>query len=214
MLRVSHLRAHDIEDEFVAEAYKKVESLLPGIDVVIFSDFNYGCLPQALVDQVAAACIARNIPFVADSQASSQVGDVSRYRGAALISATEREVRLAVNDFKSGLQNVANILLEKSQTKMLIVKLGAEGILAISPEPKFATDSLRAMNANPVDVAGAGDALLATAALALAAGGSIWECAYLGSVAAAIQVSRIGNIPLEQNSLVGAFAPIRPDHRR
>jgi rfaE bifunctional protein kinase chain/domain len=206
LLRVSHLRAHDIDAGFIDEIFAKVMSLLPVTDVVIFSDFNYGSLPQILVDKISEACVSRGIPFVADSQASSQIGDVSRYSGAALISATEREVRLAVNDFKSGLQNVANVLLQKSRTNSLIVKLGAEGILALSTVPITTTSPLKAMNPNPVDVAGAGDALLAAAALALTAGASVWECAYLGSVAAALQVSRIGNTPLKKNELVRELA--------
>jgi bifunctional ADP-heptose synthase (sugar kinase/adenylyltransferase) len=174
---------------------------------VIFSDFNYGCLPQQLVDGVVARCQAAGVPYVVDSQASSQVGDVSRYHGAAVISATEREVRLAVNDFKSGLQNVANRLLEKTGAGALFVKLGPEGLLILMPGPDFATGSLWAMNSNPVDVAGAGDALLSAAGLALAVGGSTWECAYLGNVAAAIQVSRLGNVPLERETLAKALVP-------
>jgi rfaE bifunctional protein kinase chain/domain len=206
LLRVSHLRAHDAGEEFVAAVLKRFNSLLPNIDLVIFSDFNYGCLPQSLVDEVCRACLRFGVPYVADSQASSQVGDVSRFLGASLISATEREVRLAVNDFKSGLQNVANKLLEKSGAKGLFVKLGAEGLLSLSSGAQPRTASLPALNRNPVDVAGAGDALLASSSLALAAGGSIWECAYLGSVAAALQVSRVGNIPLQRSLVLGELS--------
>jgi rfaE bifunctional protein kinase chain/domain len=202
LLRVSHLRAHDAGEEFVAAVLEQVDELMPQTHLVVFSDFNYGCLPQALVDAVSERCEAAGVPYVADSQASSQIGNVARFKGASLISATEREARLAVNDFKSGLQNVANVLLESSCARMLMVKLGAEGMLALSPGPNFSTGSLPAMNRNPVDVAGAGDALLAAAALALAAGGNIWECSYLGSVAAALQVSRIGNVPLERHALI------------
>ena len=202
LLRVSHLRAHDIGEEFIESVMEKFHQLLPHTNLVIFSDFNYGCLPQSLVDAITQICRERGVPFVADSQASSQVGDVSRYVGATIISATEREARLAVNDFKSGLQNVADRLLQKSQAKTLIVKLGAEGLLVISPSPDLTTDSLKAMNSNPVDVAGAGDAFLSASSLALAAGASIWESAYLGSIAASIQVSRIGNIPLKKELLL------------
>ena len=69
-----------------------------------------------------------------------------------------------MNDFKSGLQSIANGLLEKSQTENLIIKLGAEGLIALKKCPRLATDSLSAFNTNPKDVAGAGDALLSTAA--------------------------------------------------
>jgi hypothetical protein len=34
------------------------------------------------------------------------------------------------------------------------------------------------------------------ASMALVSGGSIWESAYLGSIAAACQVGRVGNSPL------------------
>jgi bifunctional ADP-heptose synthase (sugar kinase/adenylyltransferase) len=39
--------------------------------------------------------------------------------------------------------------------------------------------------------------------LALAAGASIWEASVLGSLAAAIQVSRVGNLPLQLSDLLG-----------
>jgi rfaE bifunctional protein kinase chain/domain len=202
LLRVSHLRSHDAGEEYIEQMFEKVEQQLHQTDLLVFSDFNYGCLPQAFVDRVSRLCLDSKIPFVADSQASSQVGDVSRFKQAALITATEREARLAVNDFKSGLQNVADRLVGKSGAHALIIKLGQEGCVIVKPEPQLETSNLHALNRNPVDVAGAGDALLAAASLALVAGGNIWECAYLGSVAAALQVSRMGNVPLQFVELV------------
>jgi bifunctional ADP-heptose synthase (sugar kinase/adenylyltransferase) len=58
------------------------------------------------------------------------------------------------------------------------------------------------MNTTPKDVAGAGDSLIITASLALASGGNIFESAFLGSLAAAIQVGRVGNMPLQLNELI------------
>jgi bifunctional ADP-heptose synthase (sugar kinase/adenylyltransferase) len=60
---------------------------------------------------------------------------------------------------------------------------------------------VEALNSSPVDVSGAGDSLLITSALTLAAGGSIWEAACLGSIAAAIQVGRVGNNPLNHKEI-------------
>ena len=58
------------------------------------------------------------------------------------------------------------------------------------------TDRLPALNPNSVDVSGAGDALVITAAHALVSGATAWEAAYLGSVAAALQVNQVGNEPI------------------
>lgn len=202
LLRVSHLRSHEAALEYRREVFAQIESLLTDVDILIFSDFNYGCLPQALVDSVMNICNSRAIPYVADSQASSQVGNVGRYIGADFLSATEREVRLATNDFKSGLQNVANMLIAQACVKNLLVKLGAEGLITIKASEIYTTDTLPALNSNPVDVAGAGDALLAAASLCRGVGGTIFEAAYLGSIAAAIQVSRLGNTPLRASDLL------------
>jgi rfaE bifunctional protein kinase chain/domain len=201
LLRVSHLRSHDIGEEFSDQVIAAVYNLISEIDLVVFSDFNYGCLPQPLVEKIYSICVEKGVPFTADSQASSQIGDVSRFKGANLLSATEREARLAVNEFRSGLQNVADRLVDKTNAGMLLLKLGAEGLIVLSKSGSPRTDLLRAMNANPIDVAGAGDALLAAASLSLAAGASVWESAYIGSLSAGIQVSRVGNVPIERKVL-------------
>ena len=57
------------------------------------------------------------------------------------------------------------------------------------------------MNLNPVDTAGAGDSMLVVSSLSLAAKANIWEAAYLGSLAAAVQISRIGNLPINAKDL-------------
>ena len=67
---------------------------------------------------------------------------------------------------------------------------------------KIKTDKLIALNNNPKDVAGAGDCMLVVTLLAYASKASIWESAFLGSLASAIQISRVGNIPLSKHELI------------
>ena len=63
-------------------------------------------------------------------------------------------------------------------------------------------DRIGALNSAPKDVAGAGDSLLIASAMTLARGGNIWEAACIGSLAAAIQVGRLGNIPIRTEELL------------
>lgn len=198
LLRVSHLRQHEIGHELVGRMLERLEGVLNETDLVVFSDFNYGCLPQVLVDELVSHCVQRGIPMVADSQSSSQLGDVSRFEGMLLITPTEHEARLAVRDHVSGLAVLANHLHQKSKASNVFITMGAEGILIHSSDggSELATDQLPAFNTAPKDVSGAGDCLLISAALTLVAGGSVWEGAYLGSLAAACQVGRVGNTPL------------------
>ena len=204
LLRVNHLRQHPISREIQEKIRGKLFDILSEQDLVIFSDFNYGCLPQPLVNAITTECKKMGVPMVADSQSSSQIGDVSRFKGAVLMTPTEREARLALKDFDSGLVVLAEKLKKKAHAENIFITLDKEGILihaAKSGTENFITDRLSAMNRVPVDPAGAGDSLLTCSALSLAAGSDVWQSAYLGSVAAACQVSRKGNLPLSVDEL-------------
>ncbi len=150
--------------------------------------------------------------IVADSQSSSQVGDVSRFKGTRLMTPTEREARLALRDFSSGLAVVAQSLQERARTKNVMITLGAEGLLIYAPAANgggWHTDRLPSFNTAPKDTAGAGDSLLTCASMAMAVGCDTWQAAYLGSLAAACQVGRIGNIPLKPTDLLAEMQPLK-----
>ena len=207
LLRVSHLRQHDVSTEIRQRILTRIRASLDRIDLLIFSDFNYGCLPQALVTEVVKECRQRRIMMVADSQSSSQVGDISRFLNMQLITPTEREARLAVHDFDSGLVVLAEKLMRKSKAQNVVLTMGAEGLMIhtglVEPNP-WPTDRMLALNEAPKDVAGAGDSFLTCASMALAVGADIWHACYLGSVAAACQVGRLGNIPLSHQEIAEA----------
>lgn len=209
LLRVSHLRQHDISQQLARQFAAQVKNALARSDLVIFSDFNYGCLPQSLVDEVTQECRKRGILMVADSQSSSQMGDVSRFQDMLLLTPTEREARLAMRDFESGLVVLAEKLRKRARAKNILLTLGAEGMLAhaasVSGDEWF-TDRLPAFNTAPKDAAGAGDSLLTCCAMAMAVGANIWQSMYLGSIAAACQVSRVGNIPLSPRDIAVELA--------
>lgn len=203
LLRVSHLRQHDVRPQLAARIFEAVEAGIGDTDLVIFSDFNYGCLPQALVEQIVALANRKGVAMVADSQASSQVSDVSRFVGMMLITPTEREARLALRDSSSGLAVIAAELQRKAQARNVVITLGSEGALIYAPNgSEWLADQLPAFNTSPKDTAGAGDSFLATAALGLCAGMDMWQSAYIGSLAAACQTSRVGNVPLTQSDLI------------
>jgi len=199
LLRVSHLRQHKINKNLQRQILDYLLTALVDVDLLVFSDFNYGTLPQELVDEITLECTKRGIMMVADSQSSSQVGDVSRFKNVALLTPTEREARLALGNYEDGLVVLAEALRKKTMANNVVITLGAEGVLIHAAHPgknQWLTDRLPALNTSPKDAAGAGDCLLVCTAMAMVLGRTIWESLYLGSVAAACQVGRIGNIPL------------------
>lgn len=213
LLRVNHLRQHPVSKEIQKKIKEQLFDTLMAKDLLIFSDFNYGCLPQGLVSDIVKECRLKKVMMVADSQSSSQIGDVSRFHDMALMTPTEREARLALKDFESGLVVLAEKLRKKSNADNIFITLDKEGMLIHASDVSdegFLTDRVAAMNTAAVDPAGAGDSLLTCSAMALATGAGIWQSAYLGSLAAACQVSRNGNIPLSVSDL----SSISTGHRK
>jgi rfaE bifunctional protein kinase chain/domain len=205
LLRVSHLHQGAISASLQNQLLSSIKRSLKEADLLVFSDFNYGCLPQQLVDKIVAFAKDKGIFMAADSQSSSQVGDISRFKGMDLITPTEREARLSTRNREDGLVVLVEQLRQQANAKNVLLKLGEEGLLinaATSNGEDWLTDRVDALNNAAKDVAGAGDSLLITSAMILACGGNIWEAACLGSISAAIQVGRVGNSPLTSEELL------------
>jgi len=205
LLRVSHLHQGAISTVLQRELLQEIKRALVSADLLVFSDFNYGCLPQTLVEEIATIAKSSGVMMVADSQSSSQMGDISRFKNMNLLTPTEREARISIRNREDGLVVLAELLREQASAKNILLKMGEEGLLvhAINNEEGgWFTDRINALNSAPKDVAGAGDSLLIASAMALASGANIWESACLGSLAAAVQVGRVGNTPLRTEELL------------
>lgn len=203
LLRVSHLVQRSIDESLQEGLLLKVSQACLDADLLIFSDFNYGCLPQSLVDRIITVASKNKIIVVADSQSSSQVGDVCRFKNVDLLTPTEREARLALRNNEDGLVILAELVCESANSKGVVLKLGEQGILLHGRrDVGWDTDQIPALNSAPKDVAGAGDCMLVATALAMTVGATIWESGMLGSLAAAIQVGRVGNTPIKPSEIL------------
>ncbi len=205
LLRVNNFSQQFISKDIQEKILRDLKIKIKKCDLIIFSDFNYGMLSQELVNKIIHIAEKHNVFIVADSQSSSQIGDISRFQGAKFITPTEREARLAIKDFSGGLVDVAKKLRKKINADHVLITLGQEGTLIHTQKKQkkdWGDDLIPAMNTSAIDPAGGGDALLTVASLSLISGATIWEAAYLGSIAAACQVGRLGNLPLTKNEIL------------
>lgn len=204
LLRVSHLHQAAISIPLQNTLFEHLALIMEDTELLVFADFNYGCLPQPLVDRIVDMARGAGVILAADSQSSSQMGDICRFRDMDLLTPTEHEARVATRNHQDGLVTLAEQVRRQSGARNIMLKLGEEGLLILPTDEPGAelTDRLDALNTAPRDVAGAGDSLLIASALALASGGTIWEAAYLGSLAAAVQVGRVGNTPIRTKELL------------
>ena len=83
------------------------------------------------------------------------------------------------------------------------MKLGSEGFIAYDFKSNglFNRQHFPALNPNPVDVAGAGDSLLAALSVGLCSGSTLMQSSALGSVMASLSVQTVGNVPVTQQAI-------------
>ena len=204
LLKLTHLRRENISSELEIKMLEKFKNSMAHVDVLIFSDFSYGVLTKKITKEILHTAKESKIFVAADSQSSSQMGDLSRFEFSDLITSTEREARLELRDENSGLVVLAEKLRSELNARNILLKLGGDGVIIHGTDEGgqiIATDQVPALNDSFVDISGAGDSLLATAALSLASSATIYEATLLGSLVAAIQVGRIGNTPITSSGV-------------
>lgn len=200
LFRLSHFKQQVLDKELRIKMMRLIEDELKDADLLIMSDFSYGVLDSEIAQFAISRAKKLGIQVAADSQSSSQVGNLGKFIGANHIFATEREARLQLRDEYDGLAILTSKLRKELISQNIFLKIGADGVILEGVDSTvnsvLSTERIPALNLRPVDVSGAGDSMLAASALMLSSGGTLSESAFLGSVVAAIQVGRQGNMPV------------------
>ncbi|MBL0927967.1 MAG: adenylyltransferase/cytidyltransferase family protein [Phycisphaerales bacterium] len=172
-----------------------------GVRGAVLADFGNGLLTNRLIDELCESLRPR-AEFMA-GDVSGRRSSLLRMRDMDLLCPTELELRAALLDYDSSLNAVVWRLLSATRTRGMFVTMGADGLIAFDRLPGAEHDQswasrvrgehVPALAPHAVDQLGCGDALLATATLARLAGGTHVEAAFLGSIGAAVEASRLGN---------------------
>jgi bifunctional ADP-heptose synthase (sugar kinase/adenylyltransferase) len=201
LLKVDKLDNRPISEQIVGAL--KDELARHEVDVVVFSDFRHGIFNKVTIPQLTEA-LPEGVMRVADSQVANRWGNILEFQNFDLITPNEREARFALGDQDSTIRPLALDLYKQSGCKLLILKLGERGMItyrAPSYEVRafFTVDSFADRVVDPV---GAGDALLAYAALSMVATKSNVISSILGALAAAVACEQDGNEPVKPEDVL------------
>ncbi len=203
LFRVSRLEDHKIDSEIENKLINLLHELAPSTNGIVISDFVYGVLTEKIIDEIISLSKQHNLMVFGDLQCSSQVGDITKFKGFSLLCPNERESRLALRDHESGLEKLSQKLISITSTDRLVMKLGPDGFIVYDTTAgKIKTQSFPALSVNPLDVAGAGDSLLAAMATGLSSGQSMISSAAIACCMASIAVETMGNSPISKTTLL------------
>lgn len=177
------------------------------IHAAVLEDYGKGVVGPAAVRRVLDTCRSRAIPTGLDPKDNHEL-DV---RGITLATPNRKEA-FAVTGIRdrdqaedplrdAPLLQAAERLAAMWETEHLMITLGPRGMLLNSrgSEPRHVTTRAREV----FDVSGAGDTVIATTMLAMAAGASFREAADLANVAAGIVVAKLGTATVTPEEILG-----------
>ncbi len=165
------------------------------VDGVVFSDFRHGIFHAKSIQRLISA-IPKDTYRIADSQVASRWGNILDFKNFDLITPNEKEARFSLGDQDSVIRFLGQDLFKQSRTKALFLKLGSRGLIVFrdAPDINSASFFLDVFTQRAIDPIGAGDALLAYATLAMVKTKNEVIAAILGSLAAAIECEKNGNV--------------------
>ena len=203
LFRVSRLEDHSLDASIEAQVIEKLKTLAPKTHGIVVSDFVYGVVTPKILDVLQELAQKHNLMLFGDLQCSSQVGSITRFKNFSLLCPNEREARLALQDKISGIEQISQRMIKETNCKRLVMKLGSEGFIAYDRDSKGEriNQAFPALSANPLDVTGAGDSLLAVMATGLASHQGMMPTAALATCMGSLAVGRMGNEPIAAEEL-------------
>jgi rfaE bifunctional protein kinase chain/domain len=172
-----------------------------GADAVLVSDYGSGLVSPAFVGRITTALrrARRPVPVLVDTRYR-----LLDYSGLTACTPNESEVEHAlgvrIDDNPRVLERAGREVLKRTRMQAVLITRGSRGMALFVPKaptvhiPIFGTDSI-------VDVTGAGDTVVATVALALAAGASFEAAARLANYTGGLVVMKRGTATVSADEL-------------
>lgn len=178
---------------------ENLAAAIDGADGILISDYGYGSVRRELSSLVTA--MSSSIPVTLDSRY-----DLLSFPGVTAATPNEEEAEAAAgrqlfgNDEDEVLREVGRHLLAELRSRALLITRGSRG-MALFEEgseplliPVHGTDQI-------ADVTGAGDTVIATFTMALAAGASFTDAARLANYAGSIVVMKMGTATVTSDEI-------------
>jgi D-beta-D-heptose 7-phosphate kinase/D-beta-D-heptose 1-phosphate adenosyltransferase len=198
VVRIDREDSLEVSAKLVADLLSRLVSWIRRVEAVIISDYNKGLLTTTLVQEVIA--LARRYGKII--MVDPKPGNIHKFKGVTMISPNQSEAEQA-----AGISVVNRASLHKAGRKIL-KDLGCEALLITRGEEGMSlfeqdgpVSHIPTVAQEVYDVSGAGDTVISTLTLALAAGGNFREAAVAANCAAGITVGEVGVATTNQAEL-------------
>jgi D-beta-D-heptose 7-phosphate kinase/D-beta-D-heptose 1-phosphate adenosyltransferase len=203
LMRIDEESTEPLPEAVRARLLQAYRAVLEQADLVCLQDYRKGVLSDDLCREMIRLAQAAGRRVLVDPVLSQ---DYSRYAGATLLTPNRSEAALAVG-FElrepADAARAARALLDRLRLEALVLTLDREGLYLAT------ADGGQLIPAKPrsiYDVTGAGDVVLATLAVSLAAGSDYPTAAHLANLAGGIEVEKFGAATVSISEMVHEIA--------
>jgi D-beta-D-heptose 7-phosphate kinase/D-beta-D-heptose 1-phosphate adenosyltransferase len=186
--RIDYENDEEVVGELEAALIDRIERLAAGVEAVLVSDYLKGAVSRGVAAAAIGAAKRAGVPALVDPK----VSHVDYYGGATLITPNHHEaeavahIRIRSNEEA---REAARRFRERAGCENVLVTRGEHGMWL---HTALGDTALAAEAREVADVTGAGDTVIGTMALGLAARGSLADAARLANRAAGIVVGKFG----------------------
>ncbi|NQZ80710.1 MAG: bifunctional D-glycero-beta-D-manno-heptose-7-phosphate kinase/D-glycero-beta-D-manno-heptose 1-phosphate adenylyltransferase HldE [Colwellia sp.] len=194
----------DFEESFSdvdkSSLFSATAKLISDHDVLLLSDYDKGTLSD--VQSLIKEANKQNTPVLVDPKGS----DFNRYKGATLITPNLSEFEAVVGECKteSELVEKGQKLLEELELQAMLITRSEQGMTLLRKNHQ--EFHLPTQAKEVYDVTGAGDTVIATLALAIAADADYAQASALANIAAGIVVGKIGTSTVSEAEILSEIA--------
>ena len=209
VVRIDRETRDGLDGPLLKRLLARLKSDLSQADAVIVCDYGKGVVTQPLLEEIKKQCRNRGVWLSLDPKPVHQMN----LRGLSLITPNRKETFELANlpdDTRhsnpladTSLLRAAEQLLNELRPAILLITLGELGMLLCQRGQK--AFHIPTVAQEVFDVSGAGDTVIATFTLAIAAGASPVEAATLANHAAGIVVGKVGTATVAPEELLASF---------
>jgi len=169
---------------------------------IVISDYLKGCITRRVIAAAVELARDRRIPLLVDPK----IPHLDYYAGATLITPNHHEAETATHmriRSSEEARTAARAFHDRARCDAVLITLGDHGMWLLGPDTE---GHLPASAREVADVTGAGDTVIATMGLSLAAGGTFAEAAQVANAAAGLVVAKFGAATVTPGELLGGMS--------
>lgn len=189
VVRIDREVPSQVRGGVIAELASRISRWMRRVDAVIISDYNKGLLTESLLQEVISLARQHGRVITGDPKPEN----IHKFRGVSLISPNQAEASLAARvaiTNQLSLIKAGKTILQDLACEAVLITRGEEGMSLFERDGDIS--HIHTLAREVYDVSGAGDTVISTLTLALAAGGKFKEAAVAANCAAGLTVGEVG----------------------